>query len=363
MLKATDSRKRETLILPKAGGPSTAARVDEGRPSWGPLVIVGQARSGTSFLTRLLADTRRFALINDAYLIQYLDGLGAARELDLHQRRRFADFVLTRIRTLLVSHNERQMYRSLYLTPAHLHKLQESANPFVEECQTGWDLIEALLSATAELSGCEVWGWKSPPDYMHVDRILNHFPGARFIFVIRDPFKMMRSYKNWPWEDGRFRYHPFIQAFVWRSVVEQFQRIGGDSNPRILLIQFEDLVNQTPSFRARLTEFLGHFHWPETAKEVSPNSSMRNFSKELTWVEWKICKVMTRSYLEGYSYDPQRARWQGIGVLGFLRASVTCAWYYGVLALRSRDMRNRLKLYMASLRLRLGRSLKSTADR
>ena len=356
MLKAARSGGGETLIQPKTVGPT--APVDEALPSWGPLVIVGQARSGTSFLTRLLADTRRFALINDAYVIQYLDGLGAGSTLDLRRRRRLADFILMRIRSQLVSDDERQMYRSLYLTPEQLCQLQERTDRFVEGCQTGWDLIEAMLSATAELSDCQVWGWKSPPDYMHVERILAKFPGARFIFVIRDPFKMMRSYKNWPWDEGRFRYHPLIQAFVWRSVVEEFQRIGGDTNSQILLVQFENLVNQTPSLRARLTEFVGQFDWPETAKEVIPNSSMRGFSKELTRIEWKICKRMTGPYLKRFNYDARRARWQGSGVLDFLRSSVMCAWYYGVLALRSRDMRKRLKLYIASLRFGRGRSLK-----
>jgi hypothetical protein len=360
MLKAPGSSNRETLIQRKAGGPTTRVPVEQSRSSWGPLVVVGQARSGTSLLTRLLADTRRFALINDAYVIQYLDGLGAAGKLDLRQRRSFTDFILTRIGARLVSPSERHMYRSLYLAPGQLHRLRESANLFVEECQTGWDLIEALLYATAELSGCEVWGWKSPPDYMHVDRILAHFPGARFIFVIRDPFRMMRSYKNWPWVEGRLRYHPLIQAFVWRSVIEEFQRLASYNSSRILLIQFEDLVNESACLRARLTEFLGEFHWPETAKEVTPNSSIRNFSKELTWIEWKICKRMTRPYLENFNYEAQEVRWQGIGVLDFLRTSVACAWYYGTLAFRSRDMRNRLKLYMASLLLRGRRWLKST---
>ena len=76
MLKAPRSGGEETLIQPKAVSSTTIGRDDEARPSWGPLVIVGQARSGTSFLTRLLADTRRFALINDAYVVQCFDGVG-----------------------------------------------------------------------------------------------------------------------------------------------------------------------------------------------------------------------------------------------------------------------------------------------
>ena len=94
---------------------------------------------------------------------------------------------------------------------------------------------------------------------------------------------------------------------------------------------------------------------------------MRGFSKELTWIEWKICKVITGAYLERFNYDAGRAGWQGIGILALLRASVTWPWYDDTLTLRSRDMRKRLKLYLAGLymagfRLRRGRSRKSAAD-
>jgi hypothetical protein len=352
---------RQRLKGKADGRRAAGAPGDETRPKWGPLVIVGQARSGTSLLTRLLADTRRFALINDAYLIQYLDGLSARDALDRRQRREFADFVLRQIRSRIISHDERQMYRSIYLTSEHLYLLEESANRFVEECDTGWGLIEAVLSATAELSGCDVWGWKCPPDYMHVDRIRARFPKARFIFMIRDPFTMMRSYKNWPWRDGRFRYHPLIQAIVWRSVVETFQTIRGDDDPRIQLVRFEDLVDQTPNLRAQLAAFLGPFRWPDTAKEISPNTSMTNSSRELTWIEWKIGKGVTGPHLHRFNYDAERATREGFGVLEFLRDSVTSIAYYAIWALRSRDMRRRLKLYMGSLWFRRRASLGATA--
>ena len=329
------------------------------RPRWGPLVIVGQARSGTSFLTRLLADTRRFALINDAYLIQYLDGLTARNTLSRRQRRDFADFVLTQIRTRTVSDHERQMYRSIYLPSEQLGRLEESADRCVQECETGWDLIEALLSATAALSGCDVWGWKCPPDYLHVDRIRAHFPSARFIFVIRNPFKMMRSYKNWPWAEGRSRYHPLIQAMVWRSVAERSQRTGIECDAPILLVRFEDLVDETPTIRAQLRQLLGEFPWPDTAKEVMPNTSLTNSSRELTWIEWKICKVVAGPYLDRLNYKADLAKRERLGGLELLRVSVRCIGYYASLALRSRDMRKRIKRHMATLRFRRGRALES----
>jgi hypothetical protein len=172
--------------------------VRQRHPSWGPLVIVGQARSGTSLLTRVLADTRRFALVNDAHVVQYLDGLARREPLDLHQRSQLVEFLLTQIRNRIVSREGKEMFRSIDLTPRQLCELEWTAKRLMNECESGWDLIEAVLSSTARLSGCDVWGWKFPPDYMHVDRILRRVPQARFIFVIRDPFRMMRSYKNWP---------------------------------------------------------------------------------------------------------------------------------------------------------------------
>jgi Sulfotransferase family len=328
--------------------PDTEGRAPSRRGS-GPLVIVGQARSGTSLMTRVLADARRFALINDAYLLQYLDGFGASDALDLQQRRRLADFVLNEIRSRLVSDSEREMFRSIYLTPAQLEDLERRADRFISQSETGWDLIEALLNATAVLSGCEVWGWKCPPDYMHVDRILAHFPNARFIFVIRDPFKTMRSYKNWPWKHGRARYHPLIQAIVWRSVVEKYREASARHPGRMLLVRFEDLVNQTGRQKTELAAFLGDFPWPRTTEEVTPNTSISGASKELTWLEWKICQMVTGPYLRRFDYGGAGQMRTGIGIVDFVSASLKCGGYYASLACHSRDMRNRLKLYVATL--------------
>lgn len=326
-----------------------SAAVESMPPSWGPLVIVGQARSGTSLLTRVLADTRRFALVNDAYLVQYLDGFGARDMLDARQRRQLADFILDEIRSRIVSDREREMFRSIYLNPGQIRELEAHADRLVEEPATGWDLIEALLGAIAELSECDVWGWKCPPDYMHVERILAHFPNARFVFVIRDPFKTMRSYKNWPWKHGRARYHPLIQAIVWRSVVEKYRQKSGRHTGRMLLVRFEDLVNQTSRQKTELTQFLGDFPWPRTTEEVTPNTSISGASKELTWLEWKICQMVTGRYLECFDYGAAQQRWDGIGAFDFVVASLKCGGYYASLACRSRDMRNRLKLYVTTL--------------
>lgn len=330
------------------------ARVGPARSSWGPLVIVGQARSGTSLLTRVLADTRRFALVNDAYFIQYLDGLRAWGVLDLRQKRQLADFALTQIQGRIVSHSDREIFRSIYLTPEQIQELEERTDRFVRECETGCDLVEALLNATAELSGCDVWGWKCPPDYMHVDRILAHFPRARFIFMIRNPFQTLRSYKNWPWKDGRLRYHPLIQALVWRLVIERFEKSDTD-NGRISLVRFEDLVDQSAKVQAQLTGFLGHFEWPKTVDEVVPNTSLRGTRKELSRIEWRICNSVTGSYLDRLDYDAKQTDTEVLGVSDFLITSINCSWYYATAAFYSRDMRNRLKLYLATLLTRIGR--------
>jgi hypothetical protein len=302
----------------------------------------------------VLVDTRRFALINDAYLIQYLDELKATGSLDLDQKCHLTEFVLTQIRNRIVSHTEKEMFRSVYLTPPQLYELERTAALVMRECDSGWDLIEALLSEAARLSGCAVWGWKCPPDYLNIERILAHFPQARFIFVIRDPFRTMRSYKNWPWRDGRSRYHPLIQATVWRSVVESFQKADIEHSARILMVRFEDLIGRSQELRWKLANFVGPFQWPETADVVVPNTSMKDGSRELTWVEWSICKNVTNPYLRRFGYDAKAISAKGVGVFIFLLNSVKCCFYYITRALYSRDMRNRLKLHMASLLSRAG---------
>jgi hypothetical protein len=177
--------------------------------------------------------------------------------------------------------------------------------------------------------------------------------------VVRNPFTMMRSYKNWPWTEGKLRYHPLIQAMVWRSVAERSQRSGIECDPPILLVRFEDLVGETTTVRAQLRQFLGEFAWPETAKRVMPNTSLTNASRELTWIEWKICRSVTAPYLDRFNYKADLARRERLGGLELLRDSVRCVGYYARLALRSRDMRKRIRRHLANLRFRRGRALES----
>jgi hypothetical protein len=141
---------------------------------------------------------------------------------------------------------------------------------------------------------------------------------------------------------------------VWRSVVEKFQKAYIEHSARVLMVRFEDLVGQTPELQGKLAEFVGLFQWPETAGDVVPNTSMKDGSKELTWVEWKICERVTRPYLESFNYDAGAIRTKGIGVFDVLLSSIKCVSYYATQALFSRDMRNRLKLHIATLLGRVG---------
>ncbi len=70
----------------------------------------------------------------------------------------------------------------------------------MEQClrqpnHTWSSLLGSIMEYNAHLFGKKIWGYNTPQDYLHLPRLQQAFPQAKFIFVMRDPREVMRSYK------------------------------------------------------------------------------------------------------------------------------------------------------------------------
>src|SRR5690606_20420262 len=121
--------------------------------------------------------------------------------------------------------------------------------------------------------------------------ILRHFPSARVLFLIRDPFDVLKSYKNLPqyWGRERMRYHPILQSLVWRQVVKEYMRLKKLYPATVWLLRYEDVLLDRDKAWASLKDFLGPFPAPAHAASLDRNSSLRHQApKPLTWLEKAI---------------------------------------------------------------------------
>lgn len=320
---------------------------------YGPIVIVGQARSGSTLLTRLLSDTRCLLIVNDAWFLQAIDDVGRQDALTADTARRLADSFLETLDRRRITSTVTTVDRSVRLPDGALDALREAFAGDLSSYRLGEDLLSAVMTSAARLCGAEGWGWNTPQDYLNTERIFRHFPDARLMFLIRDPYDVLCSYKALPryWGEERRRYHPLLQSLVWRQAVREFRRCNRRHPDKVALIRYEDIVEGGDTLRERLLRIGCAVPALGSPRTLGTNSS-RDAGPDrvrLTWIESTICRLVTGAERERAGYRSPPPGPAGLGGLEVLLTSGRCLAYYGRKVLRSRDMRLRVT--------RLGRSL------
>lgn len=321
----------------------------------GPLVIVGQARSGSTLLTRLMADTGHFFLVNDAYFLQMADDICPEPSPTPEQKLRLAMACLERMRERALRDDVQTVNRSVPLSAEQFAELQAALPDMLEACHSPWDVVFALTRRAAEMAGAPVWGWNSPQDYVHAGRMLREVPESRVLFLIRDPYSVLKSYKNLPsyWGVERNRYHPVVQAMVWKMVVRDYRRLEAQFPRRVALVRYEDLISPETNVWTGLKDLLGDFPEPRPASAYDRNSSHgRAAPLPLSRSEIAICRMVTGSLARELGYGGPDRRAGQLGLMDLGRSTARFASYYGAQAARSRDMRQRLLHFGSRLKQR-----------
>ena len=122
--------------------------------------------------------------------------------------------------------------------------------------------FEAFCLLRARLHGKERWAEKTPRHAFRIAEMLEAFPNAKIVCLVRDPRAVVASYRDWhrggerpglePEDEAglaaerarsKRSYHPILASLLWRGVIhaeyEALERFGGE---RIRLERFEDLV-------------------------------------------------------------------------------------------------------------------------
>ena len=187
--------------------------------------------------------------------------------------------------------------------------------------ERGWLDAAALSARAAALGGraddflrayCEVsaihddgrvariWGEKTPRHIFRVDEILEAFPDARVVAMVRDPRAVVASYKKWRNQGGlpgaddpaheaklaaeaertRRSYHPVLLSLLWRgqanAAAAALDRHGTE---RVWLQRYEDLVVRPEATGRGMTEWLGLEFVPEMLDVPMHNSSFSTFDE------------------------------------------------------------------------------------
>jgi hypothetical protein len=212
--------------------------------SWsGPLFVVGMPRSGTKLLRGLLSQHSRIHMPDIEtdffpFLVRHVREHGApATEPQFSQL-----FDALRGATYFT-------YRALRTPPF-------SWQAWRRECDGRYDAAGLFEGFIRYETGCsrasaDVWGDKSPAYIRYGDLLLEHFPQARMVHIVRD----VRDYcisVNKTWRKDMRR-----AAHEWARDVERAHRLCSSQPERCIEVSYEDLLRSPEAVMQRLTAFLG----------------------------------------------------------------------------------------------------------
>lgn len=215
----------------------------------GPIFIVGAPRSGTTLLQYMLRSHPRISLpTGESHFIVPLCANPFAFG-DLSQR--------DNVRRLM-----QEMYRrNAEFLDTDLHgvrfDVESLAADFWQEGRsTPATIISGLFEKNARGEGKARWGDKTPYYVLHLPRIIEWFPGAQIIHLIRDGRDCALSLIN---RRRDFNiYNTYAAAKYWQHYVrvgrEEGQRLGPDQYLEIL---YDDLVGDPATTMVRICAYLG----------------------------------------------------------------------------------------------------------
>lgn len=226
--------------LPMSG----VGRVPAGRGAWvGPLFIVGMPRSGTKLLRGLLNQHPRICVPDIEtdffpFLVRWVRENGRPQS-EAEFSRLFAT-----------------LKGATYFASRQPDRETFSWRAWRAHCKPGYDaasLFEGFIRyeiGSLPDDPSVIWGDKSPAYIRRIDLLLEHFPDARVIHIIRD----VRDYcvsmrKAWNKDVRR-------AAFQWGKDVSAAHRICQDNPQRCVETRYEDLLRSPEQEMQRLCRFL-----------------------------------------------------------------------------------------------------------
>ncbi len=270
-----------------------------------PVIVVGLPRSGSSFLSYVLSQIEDWYVFDDLYFFRTVQGMGVNGPLTKSQLDRSIDFLGWQIRAR-IKHEKfnkpKIRFDDVDLVDEALRKTYCDRDVLWHELQREW------LTRLARHHGCSRWGYKTPQDFMNTNMLNRLYPGAKYVFLYRDPRDVLASYKyiGGRRQDGNpGQYHPLVYAMYWRMAAKKMKRLQAELPDRVCEVKFENLVEQPNDVGQQLARFLDS-RLTRSIERKQPNSSFNlngNGRNTISNLEVKICESVIGDELTRKGYE------------------------------------------------------------
>jgi len=325
-----------------------------GQASSPPVVIVGLPRSGSSFLAHVLSALDGWYLFDDLYPYQKAEACGANGALSAKQLSTFLNGLAWETRARI---KWERNFSAPKMSWEDVDGMEAAVQQAFEVESGGWnEVLQEWMVRLAQHHNCVHWGYKTPQDFMHMQELTQLFPGVKFVFIMRDPRKVMRSLKNLPNEKGgdgdRKQYHPIAYSLYWKMAYERVQAFIDSGLAPVHTIRFEELVANPTQQAEAIAEFLGtSVSAPvDTKKGNSSFQSQRQI--EMTDTESWICEKLAGSTMEQAGYGLSAATPKLGDIPELVRVSAQFTWFQAHRAITNPEKRTSILNFAKSLLLR-----------
>lgn len=267
-----------------------------------PVFVVGASRSGTAMLRSVLMQDANVSLAGETHYFDDLRGRFKGRrlsEMSQDERNQCVDY-----------------FRAISERPYGKHGKPEDSRFSRDELladaaligDTTDSIFEAYCKKIASEKGATIWGEKTPRHVFRIDDILDLYPQAKVVCMVRDPRAVVASYRDWNTgpkdahvddqadkERVAKSYNIVLATLMWRAAANAaIQARARHGDGRVRIVRYEDVVAKPE----------------ETTRDVASWVGI-DYSNDLLSVPLHNSSTMGTDHGAGISTAPQN-RWQKV---------------------------------------------------
>ncbi len=295
-----------------------------------PLIVVGLPRSGTSFLAHVLSAIDDWYVFDDLYAVQKAAAINPDGPLSDKQLKVFMDRLAWETRARVKFEVD---FRAPDLTLAEVDFFEAAMIETFRGKGPMWHEVTAeWMTRLALHHGCSNWGYKTPQDFLHVEWLRSVWPGARFVWMIRDPRGIMRSLKNLTVESGGDgdprQFHPIVTSLYWKASRTKLVEVqNSEAAEAVEVVDFEELRTDSDAVADRLAKFVESYVSHDTEAGGKNSSLSKAKTQDLTDTDIWICQKLLGNGLVDAGFERQNVRPHLRDLPELVRSTATFAWF------------------------------------
>lgn len=249
---------------------------EETRPETDYIFIVGMSRSGTTLMRNILNKSDQIAISRENHFLGHLLGSEGMR----HKFRKFGDLHEDENVRRLVDHlysggSEKSSW--LRRSSAHWRWITRRIDKEVflqkilESDRSERAMFAVMMDLFAERKGKAIKGEKTPAHFQYADTLLDWFPSAKIIHMMRDPrgiyvsevHRRQKEAQSFPYRELKrvpalMKLYILLQTTVtWKSSAQNASANQAKYPGRYTVQSFEDLVRRPDEQVRALCTYLG----------------------------------------------------------------------------------------------------------